>query len=99
MSDLRRRSHSQPTHSDFNSEADAMLAGIGPQSSSDSSLMARVRFHQSWFRYHVLKLADFGCTRGGRPIGSILTTSDGERGKNFVTPEAHALFRIRHQEG
>ena len=76
-----------------------MLAGIGPQSPSDSPLMARVRFHQSWFRHNVLKLPEFGCTRGGRPIGSILTASDGENGKNFVTPEAHALFRTRHQEG
>jgi hypothetical protein len=80
----------------------AHLELLGPQRSGESGLPARVRFHQSWFRYDVLGLRAFGSTRhhsGGRPLGSILAPSDARNGLNFVTPSARSLFEWRHQQG
>ncbi|MEJ3741684.1 hypothetical protein WEI85_00075 [Actinomycetes bacterium KLBMP 9797] len=79
-----------------------ILHALGPQRRGESGLPARVRFHQSWFRHHVLGLEAFGSTpshAGERALGSILAPADARRGFNFVASSARALFRYRRQQG
>jgi len=56
-----------------------------------------MRFHQSWYRAHVLQLP-WGT--GPRPkeereLGSMLRTEDAAKGANFLTPEIHAAANQR----
>lgn len=69
---------------------------IGPQSNSGTLFTRRMRFHQSWYRAHVLDLA---CSTGPYPtstgyLGNMLRAADAEAG-NFLTPEIHALVNQR----
>ncbi len=73
---------------------------IGPQCRSDSPFTARMRFHQSWYRSTVLRVP---CGTGPNKdstsrYGNMLTTGDGERGLNFVSPEAFAAANRRMAE-
>lgn len=65
----------------------------------ESRRLARVRFHQAWFRVHVLGLIAFGSTPSGKRLGSILTIEDGNAGRNFVSGEACELYRSRRSAG
>ncbi|MFF0385192.1 PGN_0703 family putative restriction endonuclease [Streptomyces sp. NPDC004286] len=78
------------------------IQDIGPQAPGESGNRARIRFHQSWYRRHILKLPRYGNTEphsGGRPRGSILHPEDAEAGKNFTTLSAENLYRTRRREG
>lgn len=76
-------------------------AVVGPQRRSEPWLMRRTRFHQSWFRAHVLGLPRWGSTPGanGRPLGSVLHPVDAAAGLNFTSPAARALYETRRLEG
>lgn len=65
----------------------------------ESRRLARIRFHQAWFRVHVLELFTYGATPGGRRLGSILTVEDGSAGRNFASSEALELYRSRRSSG
>lgn len=76
-------------------------AVLGPQRKGEPWLMRRTRFHQSWFRAHVLGLSRWGSTPGasGRPLGSVLHPEDAARGLNFTSVAALSLFEARRLEG
>lgn len=78
-----------------------VLSAVGPQRPADPPLMRRARFHQSWYRAAVLGLPNFGATAGpnGRPLGSILTDSDANKGLNFTSSAAHHLYLGRRAQG
>ncbi|MEQ9317671.1 MAG: hypothetical protein RIF41_00880 [Polyangiaceae bacterium] len=73
---------------------------IGPQSKSGTLFTRRMRFHQSWYRAHVLDL-EYGTgpypTSAGY-LGNMLRPEEAESGKNFLTPEIHALVNKRVRE-
>ena len=73
---------------------------IGPQLRGESRAAKRLRFHQSWYRAHVLRVG-YGRLTGprGRELGSVLTADDGKRGLNFVTVAAHKLYLDRRDAG
>ncbi|MEU3652846.1 hypothetical protein AB0E67_08325 [Streptomyces sp. NPDC032161] len=78
------------------------IEAIGPQASGESGIRARIRFHQSWYRQHILKLPRYGSTEphsGSRSMGSILHPEDAAAGKNFTTPSAVDLYQARRREG
>lgn len=74
---------------------------IGPQRVAEPMLMRRVRFHQSWYRLHVLGLTRFGSVSGasGKPLGSILHPDDAAADRNFIDKSAAVLYRRRRQQG
>lgn len=77
----------------------ASQATLGPQHPGDSAFTGRMRRHQSWWRATVLGVPHgVGPQRGGAPFGNFLTTADGERGLNFLTPAIHAAARARMAE-
>lgn len=75
--------------------------GFGPQVPSDNALVARLRWHQSWYRSEVLRLpCGTGPNAGSaRALGSMLTVEDGAAGRNFLTPAIAELARRRVAEG
>ena len=77
------------------------LIRLGPQLSSDSPLLKRVRFHQSWYRSEILGIADYGATPPphSRELGSILTRRHGEGGFNFVSESAQLAYQVRRKLG
>jgi hypothetical protein len=71
-------------------------------SRGDNPFTARMRFHQSWYRRHVLNLP-CGPNRaaGGRLYGNVLREEDGKQGYNFLNEAIHAFAekRIQMNEG
>lgn len=68
------------------------MIDLGPQYAGDDELAARMRFHQSWYRANVLKVA---CGAGPasdspRTYGNMLRPEDGAQGMNFLSAE---IFR------
>lgn len=77
-----------------------MTTPYGPQSPSDNKFAKRMRFHQSWYRAHVLGVP---CGTGPGPkdtreLGSMLRREDGERGLNFLTPQILEAAKSRLAE-
>lgn len=67
---------------------------------SDGEFRGRLRFHQSWYRHHVLGLPPGPNPQaGGELYGSMLTVSDGERGYNFLTDEIYRFAEHRLSVG
>jgi hypothetical protein len=59
---------------------------------SDEQFTARMRFHQSWYRQHVLGLPPGPSPRAdGALYGNMLCEKDGAAGWNFVTSAVHAF--------
>jgi len=57
---------------------------------------ARMRFHQSWYRHHVLGLEPGpNPSSGGVLYGNMLTREDGEKGRNFLSGGIFAHARGR----
>ncbi|MEV4838621.1 hypothetical protein AB0K05_29250 [Nonomuraea sp. NPDC049486] len=78
------------------------LQHIGPQRPGESGFAARARFHQSWYRYYVLGLRDYGVTShhtANRPLGCILTSDDAAEGYNFLSDAAKKLYSDRRKQG
>ena len=69
---------------------------ISPSEDADG-FSARMRFHQSWYRYYCLK----DCRPGPNPnahgalYGNMLTEDDARKGKNFLTTEIFECARDR----
>jgi len=71
-------------------------------SQGDNSFTARMRFHQSWYRRHVLNLPPGpNKAAGGKLYGNVLREEDGRQGYNFLSDAIHlcAEERIRRNEG
>lgn len=68
---------------------------------NDNAFAARMRFHQSWYRSTVLKLAPGPNphTRSGELYGSMLTEADGLSGHNFLTGAARDEAEKRIRQG
>ncbi len=64
---------------------------------SDNAFTARMRFHQSWVRRHVLGLppGPNKSAHGQETYGSVLRPEDGAAGWNFVSPAVHAFAEQR----
>src|ERR1035438_949916 len=75
-------------------------ADLGPQCDDDGAFTARMRFHQSFYRANVLRVASGTGPTGGssRRYGNILTREDGATGRNFLTPEIHEVAERRVRE-
>lgn len=73
---------------------------VGPQNPKDPPFTARSRFHQSWYRAHVLGVPyGTGPTASSRiPLGSMLQQKDGERGLNFLSKHILQVVRRRLAE-
>lgn len=74
---------------------------IGPQSESDGSFARRMRWHQSWYRTHVLKVP-YGTgpwPRSRTLYGNMLTEQSAEAGLNFLTPAIFELAKRRVAAG
>lgn len=72
------------------------MPDLGPQYRADDAFTARMRLHQSWYRGEVLGVE---CGVGPQAssksrYGNFLSTSDGERGLNFL---ASAIFKLADQ--
>lgn len=66
---------------------------------SDDAFKGRMRFHQSWYREHVLKLPPGpNPAAHGRPDGNMLRDSDGLDGRNFLDPAIHQFAKDRLQD-
>ena len=71
--------------------------GIGPQCKSDPKFMARMRFHQSWYRANVL------CVPYGKgpkqndtsERGNMLNCENGAKGFNFLTTDIFGVVQSR----
>lgn len=74
---------------------------LGPQLPGESGLSRRIRFHQSWYRLAVLGRPEYGALEGPRPrpLGSVLSADDAQRGYNFVSSGVFDLYRERRKEG
>lgn len=67
---------------------------------SDAPFTARMRFHQSWYRRHVLGLRPGpNPAAHGALYGSQLTLSDAEAGGNFLNPAIYAAAERRLAAG
>lgn len=66
---------------------------------NDNAFAARMRFHQSWYRRHILDL-DPGPNphAKGAIYGSHLTEKDGDAGRNFLTDEIFLVVQNRLSE-
>lgn len=66
---------------------------------SDDSFTARMRFHQSWFRRHVLQLPPGpNPNSGNATFGNMLSPENGEQGWNFLTRAIHKVAEVRLSE-
>ena len=74
---------------------------LGPQSPSDNDFARRMRWHQSWYRAHVLKVPyGVGPHRTSRKLyGNMLNDQSAEAGLNFLTPGIFELAKNRVNEG
>jgi len=78
---------------------DGLEAACHHVAPADDEFTARMRFHQSWYRHHVLRLAPGpNPAARGEPYGNILLEQDGLAGRNFLTPEVHAYVEARVRE-
>lgn len=71
-------------------------------SPGDNPFTARMRFHQSWYRHHILNLPPGpNKAAGGKLYGNVLREEDGRRGYNFLNEAIHAFAekRIQMNEG
>lgn len=71
----------------------------GPPLKDEARRFARIRFHQAWYRVHILGISSYGTTPRGRELGSVLTVQDGDTGVNFTSRSALALYRSRRAAG
>ena len=74
--------------------------GIGPQQRGEPSWKSRMRWHQSWYRAEVLKVA-WGtgpAEDSERQLGSILCLQAGANGLNLLTDEIRKVARHRLTE-
>lgn len=71
--------------------------GVGPQCKSDPHFMARMRFHQSWYRDNVLDVPHGMGPKAGDTTkwGNMLTRESGAKGLNFLTPEIFKVVKHR----
>jgi len=61
-----------------------------------------MRFHQSWYRRHILNLSPGpNKAAGGKLYGNVLRDEDGQQGYNFINEAIHAFAekRIQMNEG
>jgi hypothetical protein len=66
----------------------------------DDPFTARMRFHQSWYRRHVLHLPPGpNPSAKGKLYGSQITEADGLAGRNFITDRIHAAVERRISDG
>ena len=73
-----------------------MSQEYGPQYKGDNQFTARMRFHQSWYRANILKLPfGVGPKKNGNKRGSMLRPVEGEKGRNFLSPEIFSLAKAR----
>ena len=74
---------------------------LGPQFSGDPPFASRMRRHQSWFRAKVLRLPyGVGPTKNSQShYGNMLTPSDGEAGRNFLTSGIFDVVLERISQG
>lgn len=77
------------------SEMEADCRHVAP---SDNRFTARMRFHQSWYRRHILGLSPGPGPRGGTIYGNQLTAEDGNAGRNFLTEEIWSVVQNRISE-
>jgi len=76
-------------------------ADLGPQCPGDNAFTARMRFHQSWYRAKVLRLP-YGTgpkKNSTTSFGNMLRPEDGDKGKNFLTPQIFEVARRRLKGG
>ena len=67
---------------------------------SDRPFTARMRFHQSWYRLHVLGLPPGpNLSANDALYGSWITEADGFAGRNFITDRIHAAAEKRISDG
>ncbi len=69
---------------------------------SDDAFTARMRFHQSWYRRHVLNLPPgLSRTAHGALYGNMLRPEDGLQGYNFLSEAIYRLVedRLREAQG
>ena len=63
---------------------------------SDNPFTARMRFHQSWYRHHVLNVAPSENPAAlGQIYGSMLRNEDASAGRNFLTSGIYELAEKR----
>jgi hypothetical protein len=62
----------------------------------DDPFKARMRFHQSWYRRHIVGLPPG--SRRGELYGNLLRPADGVAGRNFLSPAIHEWVEDRVQE-
>ena len=75
----------------------SIVNDIGPQCKGDPKFMARMRFHQSWYRANVL------CVPYGKgpkqndtsEFGNMLNCDSGAKGLNFLTPDIFEVVKCR----
>jgi hypothetical protein len=72
----------------------------GPQHRQDDPFTKRMRFHQSWYRVHVLKAPYGPGPKAGSTsrYGNMLTIEDGEKGLNFLRPHIFEIAKRRIAE-
>ena len=73
------------------------MIDIGPQYKRDDDFTRRMRWHQSWYRARVLRVAyGAGPSPSSRTsYGNMLTADAASRGLNFLTPDIFELARQR----
>lgn len=65
-------------------------------SPGDDDFTKRMRFHQSWYRVHVLRLPPGpNPAAGGALYGNMLREEDGRAGWNFLNAQVHASVEAR----
>ena len=79
-----------------NAPSHGLEAGCRHVASSDNRLAARMRFHQSWYRRHVLNLPPGpNPAARGTVYGNTLRPEDGMQGYNFVNEAIHRFAEQR----
>ncbi len=69
-------------------------------SPSDDDFTARMRFHQSWYRHHVLQRQPGpNPSADNKLYGNMLCEKDGLAGWNFISEMIHALAEDRLKQG
>lgn len=79
----------------------ASLTVIGPEAPGETGYRRRARFHQAWYRGTVLGLRQYGELETGsrRPLGSVLSRTDGFAGRNFISEDVRQLYKQRRAQG
>ena len=67
---------------------------------SDDEFTRRMRFHQSWYRHHVLDLPPGPNPSAGNELyGNLLMDGDGRKGWNFLSEGIHKVAEARLEKG